>query len=132
MADLSVSPFLMFGGKAEEAMDFCVCRFAGAEVLGNLRYGTSHAGTEGSVMKASFSIGDLTVMCTDSTVKHAFTFTPSVSLFVDCESDEEVIRLSSVLSAGGDILMELGDYGFSRKVTGVNHRSDASWQLNLA
>ena len=132
MPDSKVRPFLMFEGKAEEAMDFYVSLFSGAKVLDILRYGPNQAGTEGSVMKASFSIGDLTVMCTDSTVKHAFTFTPSVSLFVDCESDEEVIRLSSVLSEGGDILMELGDYGFSRKFAWVNDRYGVSWQLNLA
>ena len=28
-------------------------------------------------------------MCIDSPVKHAFTFTPSISLFVDCETEGE-------------------------------------------
>src|SRR6266851_7351104 len=79
MADSKVRPFLMFEGKAEEAMNFYVSLFSGAKVLDILRYGPNQAGTEGSVMKASFSIGDLTLMCTDSVVEHGFSFTPSTA-----------------------------------------------------
>jgi len=132
MADSKVRPFLVFEGKAEEAMNFYVSLFSGAKVLDILRYGPNQAGTEGSVMKASFSIGDLTIMCTDSIVNHGFSFTPAISLFVDCESDEEITRLSSALAAEGSTFMPLGEYGFSRKFAWVNDRYGVSWQLNLA
>src|SRR5882672_554494 len=83
-ADLTIRPFLMFEGKAEEAMNFYVSLFPGAKILDIKRYGPNQPGPEGSVMKASFSIAGQTVLCTDSFVKHGFTFTPAFSFFVDC------------------------------------------------
>jgi len=132
MADVTVHPFLMFEGKAEEAMNFYVSLFPGAKILDIKRYGPNQPGPEGSVMKASFSIGNQTVLCTDSFVKHGFTFTPSFSFFVDCASEEEIGRLSASVSEGGATLMPLGEYGFSRKFAWVSDRFGVSWQLNLA
>lgn len=127
-----VRPFLMFEGKAEEAMNFYVSLFPGGGIVDIVRYGPGQAGAEGSVMKASFSVGGQTVICIDSPVKHAFTFTPAFSLFVDCESEEDIRRLSSALGEGGVALMPLGSYGFSRQFAWVNDRYGVSWQLNLA
>jgi predicted 3-demethylubiquinone-9 3-methyltransferase (glyoxalase superfamily) len=132
MSDAIVRPFLMFEGKAEEAMNFYVSLFADAEVLDIVRYGPTGPGTEGSVMKASFRIGRQTVMCTDSTVKHAFSFTPAFSLFIECDSEDQIHRLYSQLVAGGEALMAIGEYGFSRKFGWVNDRYGVSWQVNLA
>ena len=127
-----VRPFLMFQGKvAEEAMNFYVSLFPGGEILEAVRYGPEGPGAPGSIMKASFSVGGQTILCTDSWVKHNFTFTPASSLFVDCESEEEVERLSAALAEGGAVLMPLGEYGFSRRFAWVNDRYGVSWQLNL-
>ncbi len=128
---IKVRPFLMFQGKAEEAMKFYVSLFPDGEIIDIVRYGPGEAGAEGSVMKASFSIGGQTVICIDSPVKHDFTFTPAFSLFVDCESEEEIRRLSAALAEGGATLMPLGEYGFSRKFAWINDRYGVSWQLNL-
>jgi predicted 3-demethylubiquinone-9 3-methyltransferase (glyoxalase superfamily) len=70
------------------------------------------------------------VKCFDSPVHHAFTFTPSVSLFVECESEAEVGRLYDALKDGGQTLMEISNYGFSRQFAWVNDRFGVSWQLN--
>jgi predicted 3-demethylubiquinone-9 3-methyltransferase (glyoxalase superfamily) len=64
-------------------------------------------------------------------VQHAFTFTPSLSLFVDCESEAELDRLFSALAEGGQILMPLEDHGFSTRFGWANDRFGVSWQLNL-
>src|SRR5215470_7519288 len=104
MVQMKVRPFLMFEGKAEEAMNFYVSLFRDAKVVDIVRYGAGGPGAEGSVMKASFSIGDQTIRCIDSPVKHAFTFTPAFSLFVDCDSEEDIARLCSALSEGGSTL----------------------------
>jgi predicted 3-demethylubiquinone-9 3-methyltransferase (glyoxalase superfamily) len=127
-----VRPFLMFAGKAEEAMNFYVSLIPGSEIVDIVRYGPGGPGAAGSVMKAAFSVGGQAVMCVDSWVKHDFTFTPAFSFFVDCDSEAEVDRLSAALSEGGATLMPLGDYGFSRKFAWVNDRYGVSWQLNLA
>ena len=121
----------MFQGKAEEAMNFYISLFPGGEVINIVRYGPGEAGAEGSVMHARFSIGRQTVMCIDSPVKHDFTFTPAFSLYVECESEEQIRRLYAVLAEGGATLMPLDNYGFSRQFVWVNDRYGVSWQLNL-
>jgi predicted 3-demethylubiquinone-9 3-methyltransferase (glyoxalase superfamily) len=132
MSEPKIRPFLMFEGKAEEAMNFYVSLFPGAEVLGIIRYGPSGPGIEGLVMSASFRIGNQTVLCTDSLVKHEFSFTAAFSFFVACESEDELRRLNSALVAGGTAPMPLGEYGFSRMFAWVNDRFGVSWQLKLA
>ncbi len=84
------------------------------------------------MLRASFQLAGKTYQCIDSFVKHGFTFTPSVSLFVNCETEEEIDRLYAALSEGGTPLMELGDHGFSRRFGWTNDRFGVSWQLNLA
>ena len=129
--DPRVKPFLMFEGKAEEAMSFYVSLFPGGKIIDIARYGAGGPGAEGSVIQASFSIGSQTIMCIDSPVKHNFTFTPAFSLFVECESEEELQRLYASLAEGGAALMPLGNYGFSRQFGWINDRYGVSWQLNL-
>lgn len=126
-----VRPFLMFQGNAEEAMRFYIPLFEDGEILELARYGPGGPGVEGSVRTATFTVGGQTILCTDSFVQHAFTFTPSTSLFVTCETEDEVRRLAAALVDGGAALMPLGEYGFSRMFAWVNDRFGVSWQINL-
>jgi predicted 3-demethylubiquinone-9 3-methyltransferase (glyoxalase superfamily) len=127
----SVRPFLMFEGRAEEAMKFYVSLFPNGKIVDVTRYGSGEPGAEGSVKVATFSLGEQTVMCIDSPVKHRFTFTPAFSFFVDCASEDDLRRLAAALGEGGAVLMGLANYGFSRLFTWVNDRFGVSWQLNL-
>ena len=126
-----ITPFLLFEGKAEEAMNFYVSLFENSRVTSIKRYGPGEAGAEGSVMQAAFSIAGQAVMCIDSPMKHGFTFTPSMSLFVDCGSEDEIDTLFAKLSESGQVMMPPGNYGFSRKFAWVSDRFGVSWQLNL-
>src|SRR3954449_2349108 len=72
------------------------------------RYGRDEAGAEGSIRRARFTIGGQSVPCTDSVVKHSFSFTPSFSFFVECGYEDEVRRLSHVLKEGGSEMMPVG------------------------
>ena len=126
-----ISTFLMFEGKAEEAMNFYVSLFKDARVTSIRRYGPGEAGTEGSVMQAAFSLNGQQFMCIDSSVKHGFTFTPAMSIFVDSASETEIDALFAKLSEGGQVLMPLGEYPFSRKFGWLADRYGVSWQLCL-
>jgi predicted 3-demethylubiquinone-9 3-methyltransferase (glyoxalase superfamily) len=128
----SVRPFLMFEGKAEEAMQFYVSLLPGSEIIDIKRYGAGQPGKEGSVMRALFSVAGQEVICIDSPVQHAFAFTPSFSLFVECDFEDEIKRLAAALGDGGNVLMGLANYGFSRQFTWLNDRYGVSWQLNLS
>lgn len=127
-----ITTFLMFEGSAEEAMTFYMSVFDDAEIISIMRYGADGPGEDGSVQQAMFSLAGERFMCIDSPVKHEFTFTPSISLFVQCESEEELGRLYAALGENGTELMPLGNYGFSTKFGWVSDRFGVSWQLNLA
>jgi predicted 3-demethylubiquinone-9 3-methyltransferase (glyoxalase superfamily) len=122
----------MFQGNADKAMNFYVSLFPDAEILEIHRYGSDETGVEGSIKTARFSIGGQTIMCIDSAVKHDFTFTPAMSFFVECQSEDELNRLYSELAAAGTVLMPIENYGFSRRFTWISDRFGVSWQLNLA
>ncbi|MCP4565817.1 MAG: VOC family protein [Bosea sp.] len=126
-----LQPFLMFEGRAEEALNFYISLIPDSRIESIMRYGPQGPGPEGSVMAANATIGGLPVMVSDSYVKHAFSFTPSLSLFLNCTGDEEIERLSAALAEGGGVLMPLDNYGFSRRFAWVNDRFGVSWQLNL-
>lgn len=127
----AISAFLMFEGTAEVAMKLYIALFPGSEIKRIDRYGPGEAGAEGTVRVAEFSLGGYRLMCIDSPAKHAFTFTPSISLFVDCADEAEQTRAFEQLSQGGSILMPLDNYGFSRRFVWLNDRFGVSWQLNL-
>jgi predicted 3-demethylubiquinone-9 3-methyltransferase (glyoxalase superfamily) len=55
-----------------------------------------------------------------------------MSLFLECDSEAELDRLFAAFSEGGQTLMPLGDYGFSKKFGWCNDRFGVSWQLNFA
>lgn len=127
-----VTPFLMFqDGKAEEAMNFYTSLIEDSSITNIVRYGANESGDEGTVMQATFTLKGQEVMCIDSNIKHQFTFTPSFSLFVTCSTEEELDTLYRKLNEGGQALMPLGDYGFSKKFGWLNDRFGVSWQLNL-
>lgn len=128
----NVTPFLMFqDGKAEDAMNFYTSIIEDSEIKTIVRYGPNQAGDEGTVVQAVFSLKGQEFMCIDSNVKHQFTFTPSFSIFVNCDTEEEINTLYQKLIDGGQALMPISDYGFSKKFGWLNDRFGVSWQLNL-
>jgi predicted 3-demethylubiquinone-9 3-methyltransferase (glyoxalase superfamily) len=82
-------------------------------------------------MQATFTLAGQTYMCIDSPVKHDFTFTPAMSLFVDCADEAELDTLFARLSEDGQVLMALDNYGFSHKFGWLADKFGVSWQLNL-
>jgi predicted 3-demethylubiquinone-9 3-methyltransferase (glyoxalase superfamily) len=125
-----LTPFLMFTGKADEAMAFYVSLFDDGEVLHVRHIGPGEPGTEGQVRLAEFQVAGQRIRCIDSPPVHEFTFTPSMSLFVTCDDAAEQEKLYAALLEGGKALMPLDDYDFGR-LGWVEDRFGISWQLAL-
>jgi predicted 3-demethylubiquinone-9 3-methyltransferase (glyoxalase superfamily) len=128
----AVSTHLMFQeGNAQDAMALYASVFPGFRIDHIEKYASGEYGAAGSVKRADAELYGHRLIVIDSPVKHAFTFTPSVSLFVDFASAEELDRAFARLSEGGKVYMPLDNYGFSRRFGWCSDRFGVSWQLNL-
>ncbi|PEP80453.1 hypothetical protein CN581_15595 [Bacillus toyonensis] len=127
-----ITTFLMFEGKAEEAMNFYTSLFDQSEIVSISRYDENGPGKEATVIHATFTLNGQEFMCIDSYENHNFTFTPAMSLYVTCETEEEIETVFHKLAQDGAILMPLGAYPFSKKFGWLNDKYGVSWQLTLA
>jgi len=94
-----ITPFLWFNDNAEEAANFYTSVFKHSK-LGNIaRYGETGPGPKGSVMSVTFQIEGQDFIALNGGPQ--FKFTPAISFFVDCHSQDEVDNLWEKLSAGG-------------------------------
>ncbi|MCB9135620.1 MAG: VOC family protein [Anaerolineales bacterium] len=125
------TPFLMFDEIAEEAINFYASIFPQTQILNISRYGSEGPGPEGSVIRALFSLNNQEFMCIDSYVEHAFTFTPSFSIFVQFETEEELDQAYARLFEGGQLFMPTGNDSFSPKFAWGADKYGVSSQLNL-
>jgi predicted 3-demethylubiquinone-9 3-methyltransferase (glyoxalase superfamily) len=91
--------FLWFDNQAEEAANLYVSVFKNSKIGTVRRYGKAGPGPEGSVMTVSFRLEGQEFYALNAGPH--FKFTPAISLFVNCESQEEVDELWDRLSAGG-------------------------------
>ena len=89
----TITPFLWFDDKAEEAMNFYLSIFKGGKALGVNRF-------NGNVMTVTFELQGQRFMALNA--GPLFKFTEAVSFFVSCETQEEVDELWERLSAGGE------------------------------
>src|SRR5205085_1000956 len=92
-------PFLWFDGRAEEAMNFYVSIFKNSKVGRVSRYGDAGPGPKGSVMSCTFQLEGQDFYALNGGPQ--FKFTPAISLFVNCETQQEVDELWEKLSRGG-------------------------------
>ncbi|SFC60125.1 Glyoxalase superfamily enzyme, possibly 3-demethylubiquinone-9 3-methyltransferase [Polaromonas sp. OV174] len=96
-----ITPFLTFGQQAEEAFHFYISVFKNAKAGEIRRYGDTGPGEKGSFMTGSFEIEGQQFMVLNAGAD--FGFAPGLSLFVDCQTQQEVDELWEKLSAGGTI-----------------------------
>ncbi len=113
-----ITPFLWFNQEAEEAVNFYVSLFKDSKILSVSRYGDSGPGPKGSVMVVSFQLAGQKFTALNGGPH--FKFTEAVSLFVDCESQEEVDTLWSKLTANG---------GQESQCGWLKDRYGLSWQI---
>jgi predicted 3-demethylubiquinone-9 3-methyltransferase (glyoxalase superfamily) len=94
-----ITPFLWFDGKAEEAMNFYVSIFKNSKVVSVARYGDAGPGPKGTVMSATFQLEGQEFYALNGGPQYKFT--PAISLFISCKTQEEVDELWEKLSEGG-------------------------------
>jgi predicted 3-demethylubiquinone-9 3-methyltransferase (glyoxalase superfamily) len=112
-----ITTFLTYVDQAEEAVDFYTSIFPDSRIVSETRYGAAGPGPEGSLMSATFELSGQEFMALNG--GPSFNFAQGLSLYVDCETQEEVDELWERLSEGG----EKGPCGWLTDKFGV------SWQI---
>ena len=95
-----ITPFLWFNDNLEEAMNFYVSIFKNSNVVSVSRYGEAGPGPKGAVMGATFELDGQQFLALNGGPH--FSFTPAISMFVNCETQDEIDELWEKLSAGGE------------------------------
>lgn len=95
-----ITPFLWFDNQAEDAANFYASIFKNSKILRITHYGEAGPGPEGTVMSVIFQLEGQEFYALNGGPQ--FTFNPSISFFVNCETQEEVDELWKKLSEGGE------------------------------
>jgi len=95
-----ITPFLWFDGQAEEAMNFYIAVFRNSKIVSKTRYGEEGPGPKGTVMAGTFELEGQQFIALNGGPQ--FTFSPAISFFVNCETQEEIDELWEKLSKGGE------------------------------
>src|SRR5262245_57145450 len=107
----TITPFLWFDTRAEEAMNFYTSIFERSKVLSVSR-------AQGRVMSATFELEGQKFMALNAGPHHAFN--EAVSFFVGCETQEEIDRLWDRLTADG---------GSPNRCGWLKDKFGLSWQI---
>jgi predicted 3-demethylubiquinone-9 3-methyltransferase (glyoxalase superfamily) len=94
-----ITPFLWFDGRAEEAMTFYTAIFKSAKCTDIMRYGPAGPGPEGSVMTVAFELEGQSFVGLNGGPHYSFT--PAISFFVHCETQDEIDWYWERLGEGG-------------------------------
>lgn len=95
-----ITPFLWFNGKAEEAAALYTSLFKNSKIANIARYGEAGPGPKGSVMSVTFQLDGQEFIALNGGPQ--FTFSPAISFFVNCETQEEVDEIWNKLCEGGE------------------------------
>lgn len=138
MTKALVQPYLFFGGRCEEALEFYRTA-VGAQVDMLMRFkespaptaaGTLPPGFENKVMHATFRIGDSTLGASDGDEEGAKFKGFSLSITFPTETETE--RAFAALSAGGKVGMPLSKTFWSPKFGMLTDRFGIGWMVGVA
>ncbi|TSC84276.1 MAG: 3-demethylubiquinone-9 3-methyltransferase [Parcubacteria group bacterium Gr01-1014_13] len=122
-----ITPNLWYNKEAKEAAEFYVSVFPDSKI-NSLR--TLRNTPSGDTDVVSFELLGYKFMSISA--GPFFKFNPSVSFLVTCQSKEEVDNFWKKLSPGGKVMMELGEYPFSKHYGWTADKYGVSWQIMLA
>lgn len=94
-----ITPFLWFDHHAEEAANLYVSIFKNSRIVNISRWGERGPVPKGAAMSVTFELNGQEFMALNG--GPTFTFSPAISFFVKCETQQEVDEYWEKLSAGG-------------------------------
>ena len=95
-----ITPFLWFDSRAEEAANFYTAIFPNSKIVSMMRSGEAGPGPKGSVLSTTFELQGQEFIALNG--GPMFTFSPAISFFVPCETQEEIDKFWEKLSEGGE------------------------------
>ena len=95
----TITPFLWFNDNAEEAMNFYASIFKNSKIGNISRFPAEGPNADGKVITASFELEGQEFMALNGGPHYSFT--PAISLFVNCKTQQEVDDLWDKLVEGG-------------------------------
>lgn len=132
-----VEPYLIFGGRCEEALEFYK-QAVDAEVLSVMRFneapdppppGILAPGFENKIMHCVFKIGKSTVMASDGANDKEKFGGFSLSLMTDTE--EETRTRFNALAEGGQVIMPLGKTFWSPCFGMLKDKFGLGWMVGV-
>jgi PhnB protein len=138
MSNNLVEPYLFFGGRCEEALEFYRTTI-GAQVEMMMRFkespepmppGSVPAGFEDKVMHASFRIGGSRLMASDGNEEEAKFEGFSLSLAVPTEAEAD--RVFAALAKDGKVGMALAKTFWSPKFGMLTDQFGVGWMVSVA
>ncbi len=112
-----ITTFLTFNDQAEEAMDFYISVFKNSKIVSTIPSGETMAGSNGKILGATIQLEGQEFIVLNG--GPSFTFSQGISLFVKCETQEEIDELWEKLSAGGE----------KQRCGWLKDRYGISWQI---
>ena len=140
MAEQKIVPCIWCGGNAEELVSFYLSVFPNSEKRAKTYYPTEgvadfQRSMAGEVLTIDFAIGGTRITALNGGPD--FKPTPMLSFIVNFDpsrDDNAEARLDKTwkkLAKGGSVLMELGEYPYSKRYGWVQDKFGVSWQLML-
>ncbi|MBV8340576.1 MAG: VOC family protein [Candidatus Eremiobacteraeota bacterium] len=111
-----ITPFLWFENKAEEAAKFYVSLFKNSKIQNISYYSDAGPGPAGTAMVVEFALDGQDFMALNGGPTGSVEGQPPISLFVSCETQDEVDKLWDKLGEGGRTLQcgwLVDKYGFT-------------------
>jgi PhnB protein len=132
---MPVTPYLMFNGRCEEALNFYK-KALGAEIGMLMRFKEAPEAPppgcapvdSNKIMHSAFQVGGTTVMASDGMAQGAPKF-EGFSLSVNAKNEADADRMFAALSDGGQVQMPLGKTFFAKRFGMVADKFGVSWMV---
>jgi predicted 3-demethylubiquinone-9 3-methyltransferase (glyoxalase superfamily) len=119
-----ITSHLWFDKEAKEAAELYTTLIPNSKITS---IHTIHDTPSGDCDIVSFSLDGQSFMAISA--GPIFKFNPSISFHIKCKTVGEVDVMWNKLSQGGTVLMELGEYPFSKRYGWIQDKYGLSWQI---